>query len=221
MDIEGLGDVLIEQLVDSGLVSDIADLYKLDIETVAGLDRMAEKSATNLIEQIHASRGRGLQRMLFGFDIRHVGERYSKILANYFRSIDRLMDASVEELDSIPEIGEKVAQSIHEFFRDERNLDLVRRLREVGVVMEIGDDEGPGASEEFAGKTFVLTGKLEEFTRNEAAAEIEARGGRVASSVSKNTDYVVAGEAAGSKLKKANDLGVAVLSEADLIAMFG
>jgi len=215
MDIEGLGDVLIEQLVDSELVKDIADLYRLDVETVAGLERMAEKSASNLVSQIEASRERGLQRLLFGFDIRHVGERYSKILANYFRSIDAVMEASVEELDSIPEIGEKVAQSIHDFFREDRNIDLVRRLRKSGVVMEIGEDEGPGASEAFAGKTFVLTGKLESFTRNEAAADIEARGGRVSSSVSKNTDYVVAGEAAGSKLKKAGELGVSVLSETE------
>ncbi|MCO6510008.1 MAG: NAD-dependent DNA ligase LigA [Aridibacter famidurans] len=220
MDIEGLGDVLIEQLVDSGLVKDIADLYKLDVETVAGLERMAEKSATKLIGQIEASKERGLQRLLFGFDIRHVGERYSKILANYFKSMEKVIDASVEELDSIPEIGEKVAESIFEFFREERNLDLVRRLKEAGVVMEVEESEH-GSSEEFSGKTFVLTGKLEGFTRNEAAADIEARGGRVASSVSKNTDYVVAGEAAGSKLKKANDLGVTVLSEEDFVKMLG
>ncbi|HUF04241.1 MAG TPA: NAD-dependent DNA ligase LigA [Aridibacter sp.] len=218
MDIEGLGDVLIEQLVDSGLVKDVADLYKLDVETVAGLERMAAKSAANLIAQIEASKERGLQRLLFGFDIRHVGERYSKILANYFKSMDKVIGASVEELDSIPEIGEKVADSIHEFFREEHNLDLVRRLKEAGVVMEVEESEH-GASEEFAGKTFVLTGKLEGFTRNEAAADIEARGGRVSSSVSKNTDYVVAGEAAGSKLKKANDLGVKVLNEKDFVDM--
>lgn len=212
MDIEGLGDVLIDQLVDGGFVNDIADLYQLDVETVAGLDRMAEKSAAKVVSQIEASRERGLQRLLFGFDIRHVGERYSKILANHFRSMDKLMEASVEALDEIPEIGETVAQSIHDFFRDDRNLDLVERLKSAGVGMEAETGE-EDLDEAFVGKTFVLTGKLEEFTRSEAAKEIEARGGRVASSVSKNTDFVVAGEAAGSKLKKASDLGVPVLDE--------
>ncbi|REJ77900.1 MAG: NAD-dependent DNA ligase LigA [Acidobacteria bacterium] len=218
MDIEGLGDVLIEQLVDAEHVKDVADLYRLDVKTVAALERMAEKSAQKLIDQIEASKDRGLQRLLFGFDIRHVGERYSKILANNFGSIENVIKASVEELDDIPEIGQKVAESIHEFFRDNRNLDLVDRLRDSGVVMEV-EDTGVERSEEFAGKTFVLTGKLESFTRNEAASDIEARGGRVSSSVSKKTDYVVAGEAAGSKLKKANDLGIPVLSEADFTKM--
>jgi DNA ligase (NAD+) len=221
MDIEGLGDVLIEQLVDGGLVHDIADLYTLDVETVAGLERMAEKSAANVVSQIEASRERGLQRLLFGFDIRHVGERYSKILANYFKSMDKVMAASVEELDEIPEIGEVVAQSIHDFFRDSKNIDLVDRLATAGVLMETGSDNGAENDERFAGKTFVLTGKLESFTRGEAAAEIEARGGRASSSVSKNTDYVVAGEAAGSKLKKANELGVAILSEQEFADMLG
>lgn len=220
MDIEGLGDVLIEHLVDGGFVRDIADLYSLDVETVAGLDRMAEKSAENLISQIEASKERGLQRLLFGFDIRHVGERYSKILANNFGSIDGVIAASAEELDEIPEIGDKVAGSIHDFFREEKNLGIVQRLREAGVVMENEGSE-TGTDERFAGKTFVLTGKLEGFTRSEAASEIEARGGRAASSVSKNTDYVVAGEAAGSKLRKAEELGVPVLSESELVKMLG
>ncbi|NNE67892.1 MAG: NAD-dependent DNA ligase LigA [Pyrinomonadaceae bacterium] len=219
MDIEGLGDVIIEQLVDGGHVKDVADLYSLELETVAALERMAEKSAGKLIDQITASKDRGLQKVLFGMDIRHVGERYSKILSNHYGIIDSLMSASVEELDDIPEIGEKVATSIHDFFRSESNIDLIQRLKEAGVKLESPDSDTHGTSELFEGKTFVLTGKLETLTRSAAAEIIEARGGRVSSSVSKNTDFVVAGEKAGSKLKKAESLGVEVIGEAELTSM--
>lgn len=215
MNIEGLGEVLIEQLVDGGIVGDVADLYSLDVETLARLERMAEKSATNVVREIEASKKRGLQRLLFGLDIRHVGERYSKILARQFQTIERLAAASVEELDAIHEIGEKVAVSVFEYFRNDRTLDLIRRLQEAGVKTDSEKTSVSVSSEKFDGKTFVLTGKLENFTRSEAARLIEDQGGRVASSVSKNTDYVVAGEAAGSKLEKAEKLGVKVLSEAD------
>jgi DNA ligase (NAD+) len=221
MDIEGLGTVLIEQLVDREIVKNVADLYTLDVETLAGLERMAEKSATNVYEQIEASKERGFQRLLFGLDIRHVGERYSKILANQYRNIENLMNASVEELDAVPEIGEKVAVSIFNFFKNPKNQELIERLQNAGVKTEIDGDSSAALDERFVGKTFVLTGKLENFTRTEAAKLIEERGGRVASSVSKNTDYVVAGEAAGSKLTKAESLGVSVLSEVgfrDMIA---
>lgn len=221
MDIEGLGDVLVEKLVDLKIVKDVADLYLLDVETVANLERMAEKSATNLINQIEASKTRGLQRLLYGIDIRHVGERYAKILAQSFRSIDRLAEASVEELDAIHEIGETVAVSVFNFFQNPRNQDLIRRLKVAGVKMEIDGDASANFNENFAGKTFVLTGKLENFTRDDAARIIEERGGRVASSVSKKTDYVVAGEDAGSKLTKAESLGVKVLSEDEFEEMFG
>ncbi|MEZ5427898.1 MAG: NAD-dependent DNA ligase LigA [Pyrinomonadaceae bacterium] len=213
MDIEGLGDVLIEQLVDKELVKDVADLYRLDLETLCCLERMAERSASNVLEQIEQSKERGLQRLLFGLDIRHVGERYSKILANHFRSIDRLAEASVEELDDIHEIGQTLAVSVHDFFRNPHNQDLVERLKATGVKMETDAADGAQLDENFLGKTFVLTGKLEQFTRDEASKLIEERGGRVASSVSKKTDYVVAGESAGSKLTKAEALGVRVLSE--------
>ncbi len=219
MDIEGLGEVLIEQLVDKGLVTNVADLYSLDLETVAGLERMAEKSAQNLIDQIEASKERGLQRVLFGMDIRHVGERYSKILAGHYGTIDAVMNAGVEELDDIPEIGEKVAQSIFEFFRDEQNIQLIERLRQAGVKLANETGAGADSDKRFAGKTFVLTGKLESFTRGDAGKLIEDRGGRVSSSVSKKTDYVVAGENAGSKLTKAREFGVPVIGEADLREM--
>jgi DNA ligase (NAD+) len=215
MDIEGLGDILVEKLVDQGIVKDVADLYLLDVETVANLERMAEKSATNLINQIENSKTRGLQRLLYGIDIRHVGERYAKILANHFRSIDRLAEASVEELDAIHEIGETVAVSVFNFFQNPRNQDLILRLKAAGVKMEFDGDSAASFNENFAGKTFVLTGKLENFTRDEAAKLIEDRGGRVSSSVSKKTDYVVAGEDAGSKLDKANALGVKVIDEGE------
>lgn len=213
MDIEGLGEVLVETLVNNGSINDVAGLYSLTLDQISSLERMAEKSGTNLIEEIEASKTRGLQRLLYGIDIRHVGERYAKILANHFRSIDRLAEASVDELDDIHEIGRAVAESVHEWFRDERNIDLVSRLKAAGVKTETDAVSTALLDERFQGKTFVLTGKLENYTRDEAAKLIEDRGGRVSSSVSKKTDYVVAGEDAGSKLTKAESLGVAVLDE--------
>ncbi|MGI8668790.1 MAG: NAD-dependent DNA ligase LigA, partial [Aridibacter sp.] len=219
MDIEGLGSVLIEQLVDKDLVKDVADLYSLKMETIADLERMAEKSATNVINQIEASKERGLQRLLFGLDIRHVGERYSKILANQFRSIENLEHATVEELDAIPEIGEKVAVSIFNYFENPRTHNLMERLKNHCVKMEVDAESSANLDERFVGKTFVLTGKMENFTRTEAAKLIEERGGRIASSVSKNTDFVVAGESAGSKLVKAEKLGVVVINENEFVEM--
>lgn len=215
MDIEGLGEVLVEMLVDREMIKDVAGLYSLTLDQVAGLDRMAVKSGTNLIDQIEASKTRGLQRLLYGIDIRHVGERYAKLLANHFRSIESLAAASVQELDDIHEIGLSVAESVYEWFRDKRNVDLIERLKAAGVVTETDASSTAMLDERFVGKTFVLTGKLENYTRDEAAKLIEDRGGRVSSSVSKNTDYVVAGSDAGSKLTKAEGLGVAVLTEVD------
>ncbi len=221
MDIEGLGSVLIETLVDGGFVKNVADLYSLEMETLAEFERMAEKSATNVIAEIEASKERGLQRLLFGLDIRHVGERYSKILANQFRSIENLSKATVEELDAIPEIGEKVAVSIFNFFQNPASQELIERLKNVGVKMEVDAESSANLDERFVGKTFVLTGKMENFTRTEATKLIEERGGRVASSVSKNTDFVIAGEAAGSKLTKAEKLGVNVINESEFEEMIG
>jgi len=219
MDIEGLGEVLVETLVDNGSIKDVADLYLLTVEQIASLERMAEKSGTNLIDQITASKERGLQRLLYGIDIRHVGERYAKILAKHFRSIDRLAEASVQELDDIHEIGLSVAESVYEWFRDERNINLVERLKTAGVKTETDAASTAMLDERFNGKTFVLTGKLENYTRDEAAKLIEDRGGRVSSSVSKKTDYVVAGSDAGSKLTKAESLGVAVMNENEFGSM--
>jgi DNA ligase (NAD+) len=213
MDIEGLGEVLVETLVDKEMIRDVADLYSLTVDQISGLDRMAMKSGTNLIDQIEASKTRGLQRLLYGIDIRHVGERYAKILAKHFHSIDRLAEASVQELDDIPEIGLAVAESVHDWFRDPVHMDLVRRLKDAGLKTETDGAGAAAFDERFVGKTFVLTGKLENYTRDEAAKLIEDRGGRVSSSVSKNTDFVVAGSDAGSKLTKAESLGVTILNE--------
>ncbi|MBX3291829.1 MAG: NAD-dependent DNA ligase LigA [Acidobacteria bacterium] len=213
MDIEGLGEVLVETLVDKGMIRDVADLYSLKVEDIAALERMAEKSGANLIDQIEASKTRGLQRLLYGIDIRHVGERYAKILASNFRSMERIAAATVEELDDIPEIGLAVAASVNAWFNDSKNAELIERLKDAGVVTEMDAASTAALDERFVGKTFVLTGKLENYTRDEAAKLIEERGGRVSSSVSKKTDYVVAGEDAGSKLTKAETLGIAVLNE--------
>jgi DNA ligase (NAD+) len=213
MRIEGLGDVLAEQLVSEKLVKDVGDLYSLTLEQVAALPRMAKKSAGNLLAQIEASKSRDLANLIFALGIRHVGERTAGILAHELGSLERLTNATVEELDAIPEIGLTVAESVHDWFDDEGNRALCDRLRAAGVKTEAERRSGGTADERFAGKQFVLTGTLESFTRDEARALIEARGGRVNSSVSKKTDYVVAGEAAGSKLDKAQSLGVTVIDE--------
>ncbi len=221
MDIEGLGEAIVDQLIAGELVKNVADLYDLTLEQVSGLERMAKKSGQNLIDQIEASKSRGMQRLLFGLDVRHVGERYAKILANHFRSLDKLAQAGVEELDDIPEIGLTVAQSVYDWFHDKQHLELIERLKSAGVKTELEAASHAAFDEKFTGKTFVLTGKLESFTRDEAAKLIEDRGGRTSSSVSKKTDYVVAGEDAGSKLTKAEELGVAVLDEKAFQALIG
>jgi DNA ligase (NAD+) len=222
MRIEGLGNALVEQLVDGKMVRDVADLYKLKLEDVAALERKAEKSASNLLAQIETSKTRELAQLVYGLGIRHVGERTAAILSRHFRSLERLGAATVEELDDIHEIGLTVAESVRDWFSDEGNLDLCRRLREAGVRTEVAGGTGAtDADETFAGKQFVLTGRLETLTRDEARALIEARGGRVTSTVSKKTDYVVAGEEAGSKLDKAQALGVEVIDEEKLKSMMG
>ena len=222
MRIEGLGDALAEQFVQKRMVRDVADLYQLKLEEVAGLERMAEKSAANLFAQIEASKGRDLPQLVYGLGIRHVGERTAALLARHFRSLAALRTATVEQIDDIHEIGLTVAQSVRDWFDDEGNVQLCERLRAAGVRTEIATGGGGAQSDEaFAGKQFVLTGRLETLTRDEARALIEARGGRVTSTVSKKTDYVVAGEEAGSKLDKAQALGLKVINEEELRALLG
>lgn len=221
MRIEGLGDALVEQLVDGKMVRDVADLYKLTLEDVAALERKAEKSASNLIAQIEASKQRDLPQLVYGLSIRHVGERTAALLARHFRSLERLASATVQEIDDIHEIGLTVAESVRDWFDDEGNRDLCERLRGAGVRTEIAGGAVAEIDEAFAGKQFVLTGRLETLTRDEARAAIEARGGRVTSTVSKKTDYVVAGEDAGSKLDKAQALGLRVIDEQALREMLG
>jgi DNA ligase (NAD+) len=219
MRIEGLGDILVEQLLSSKLVSDVGDLYELTLEQIVSLPRMAKKSATNLLAQIEASKSRELENLIYALGIRHVGERTAGILAQYSGSLERLSAASTEELDDIPEIGLTVAQSVRDWFDDEGNVVLCDRLRAAGVRTEVDSRNEKLLDDRFAGKQFVLTGKLTSLTRDEARDLIEARGGRVTSSVSKKTDYVVAGEEAGSKLDKAASLGVSVVDEAAFKAM--
>ncbi len=222
MNIEGLGERLVEQLVESKLVRDAADIYQLTLEQVANLERKAEKSASNLLAQIEASKDRDLPQLIFALSPRHVGERTAGILARTFRSLALLQDASVEELDAVPEIGLVVAQSVHDWFHDDSNRDLCRRLTAAGVRTELKKAASNNTtSEAFAGKQFVLTGKLATMTRDAAKEAIEARGGRVAGSVSKKTNYVIAGEDAGSKLDKARELGVQVIDETEFQTMLG
>ncbi|MBC7933636.1 MAG: NAD-dependent DNA ligase LigA [Rubrivivax sp.] len=221
MRIEGLGEALADQFVQTKMVRDVADLYRFTLEEVVALERMAEKSASNLLAQIEASKGRDLPQLVYGLGIRHVGERTAAILSRHFRTLERLAGATVAEMDEIHEIGLTVAESVRDWFDDEGNLDLCRRLGAAGVRTEIAGGAVVETDEAFAGKQFVLTGKLETLTRDEARAAIEARGGRVTSTVSKKTDYVVAGEDAGSKLDKAQALGLKVIGEDELKIMLG
>lgn len=213
MRIEGLGESLVEQLLATGMVRDVGDLYHLTLENVASLDRMARKSASNLLAQIDASKSRDLFNLIYALGIRHVGDRTAGILAQHFGSLEALKYASVEELDAIPEIGLTVAQSVFAWFEDPGNRTLCDRLQEAGVRTKI-DQKHQRKDKRFAGKQFVLTGALQQLTHDEARELIESRGGRVTSSVSRKTDYVIAGADAGSKLDKAQALGLKVLDEA-------
>ena len=218
MDIEGLGPAVVEGLVNAGLVKGPGDLYALKAEDVANLERMGKKSADNLIAAIERSKENDLSRLLFAFGIRQVGQKAGQVLARQFGSLDALMAADVETLTAVPDIGGITAQSIVDWFQSEQSRHLIETLRAAGVNFE---SHAAPVGDALAGKTFVLTGTLEQFTRDEAKAMIEAQGGKVSGSVSKKTGYVVAGEAAGSKLRKAQELGIPVLSESDLLTMLG
>jgi len=213
MDIDGLGTAVVEQLVTRGLVRDFADLYALDVPTLAQLERLATRSATNLVAAIARSRERGLARLLFGLGIRHVGERGAQALARTFRSMDALQAASVEALETVPDVGPVVARSVRAFFDESSNAALVEKLKACGLAMTSSAPAGASAGEPLAGKTFVLTGTLAAMSREEAAEAIERLGGKVGSSVSRKTTYLVTGADPGSKLEKARELGIEVLNE--------
>ena len=218
MDIGGLGESLVEQLVDSGLVKNPAELYSLQKVEVLGLERMGEKSAENLIKGIEASKQRAFGRVLFGLGIRHVGKGAANLLAAEFKTIENLMAADVARLESIRDIGPIVAQSVVDYFSAPETLAIVEQLQAVGVNFR---QEETGGTNEFEGLVFVLTGSLESMTRDEGGEKVRARGGKVSSSVSKKTSYLVAGASAGSKLAKAEALGVTILNEEQFLALLG
>ena len=212
MDIEGLGTVMVEALVDRGLVKDYGDLYSLKMKDILSLERMGEKSASNLLAGIEASKERPYERVLFALGIRHVGLTAARVLAERFPSLDELSKATPEAIDEIPGVGTTIAQSLDDFLSRKSNLAVVSKLREAGVRMK-AEKEGAGKPKKLAGKTFVLTGILQRYSREEASEKIIALGGRTSDSVSKKTDYLVVGSEPGSKLKKARTLSVKILSE--------
>jgi DNA ligase (NAD+) len=218
VEIEGLGDKLVEQLVDAGVVRTLPDLYRLGLTALAGLERMADKSANNLLEALEKSKQTTLPRFLFGLGIRHVGEATAKELARHFGSLDAVMDASEAQLLEVNDVGPIVAQSLRTFFDQPHNREVVEQLRACGVTWPEGEPAAR-APQPLSGKTFVITGTLPTLSRDEAKDRVEAAGGKVAGSVSKKTDFVVAGTEAGSKLTKAQELGVAIIDEAALLAM--
>jgi len=219
LDIEGLGDKLVEQLVDAGLVRSPADLFKLGLTTLAGLERMADRSAANVLAAVEKARSTTLARFIFALGIRHVGESTARDLAQHFGSIDALMNASEVQLLEVPEVGPVVAASIARFFAEKHNREVVEQLRAAGVRWPEGKARAPRRAGALAGKTVVLTGTLQSLTRDAASELIRSAGGRTAAAVSKKTDYVVAGVEAGSKLDKARELGVAVIDEAEFRRM--
>jgi len=219
MNVDGLGDKIVEQLIEKGLVKDVADLYALKAAKLAGLERMGRKSAENLVAEIERSKGAGLGRLVFALGIRFVGERTGQLLAEHFGSLAKIRKATAEDLVAVEEVGDKIAESIAEFLSEKSNQKVLSRLEKAGVVMK----EGRGRKKKgtLAGKTFVLTGSLDRWSRDEAKKLIEDRGGKVTGSVSKKTDYVVAGADPGSKLDKAEELSVKILDEKSFSKMIG
>lgn len=218
MNIDGMGEALVNQLTERGLVKNVADIYKLTKDDLLGLERFADKSAQNILNEIEGSKNLPLERVIYGLGIRFVGERTAQFLAEHFGSMDALEKASVEELQNVNEVGPRIAESIAEFFSVAANRKLIERLREAGLTLT-GEKKQRGTK--LAGKTFVLTGTLAKYTRDEAKKMIEDAGGKVTGSVSKKTDYVVAGADAGSKLDKANQLGVRVIDEGEMEKLAG
>ncbi len=218
MDIEGLGDKLVEQLVDAGLVKTLADIYSLSLDDLANLERMAEKSAQNLLQALHNSKQTTLARFIYALGIRNVGESTAKDLARHFGSLDALLQADSEALLQVPDVGPIVAESILQFLAEQHNREVIQKLRETGIVWQesTGKQQASGV---FTGKTLVLTGTLPTLSREAAKELIEQAGGKVSGSVSKKTDYVVVGSDAGSKLDKAQELGISILDEAGLLAI--
>ena len=220
MNIDGLGGETVDLLRKEGLIENYADLYNLTAEQVIPLERMAEKSAKNMIEGINKSKEIPFEKVLFALGIRFVGETVAKKLAKHFKSIDNLMAADIETLISVDEIGDRIAESIQEFSNDLSNILLINRLKSYGVQMQISEEDLIGLTDKLQGKVFVVSGVFYKMTRNELKKSIEDNGGRVSSSISKKTDYIVAGDKMGpSKKTKADDLGVTIISEDDFIEM--
>ena len=217
MNIDGLGENIIQQLLDKNLITNIADLYTLKLENIASLKKDGKKFAQNLIDAIEQSKDNSLDRLITALGIRHVGSKASKLLARKYKTIDKLMEAKFEDLSNINDIGPIVANSIQEFFKQEQTKDLIKKLKAVGVNTSMKEEEN--IDNRLEGKTFVLTGTLVEYTRQEATDLIEKMGGKTSSSVSKKTDYILAGEEAGSKLTKAQDLGITILTEEEFKKM--
>ena len=216
MDIEGLGIAVVENLVNAQLVKTPGDLYFLKEEDVARLDRMGKKSAQKLLAALEKSKSQDLSRLIYAFGIRQVGQKAGKILAARFQTLENLQNAALDELTAVDDVGEITARNILEWMSSPQSRHLIQRLKEAGVNMTAAEQ---GSDRRFAGMTFVLTGALEKLTRDEAGEMIEARGGKAAGSVSKKTTYVVAGEAAGSKLRRAQELGIPVLTEDEFLEM--
>ena len=213
MNIDGMGDALVTQLTEKGMVKDVADIYKLTKDKLLSLERMGEKSAENVLREVENSKKLPLERVIYGLGIRFVGERTAQFLAEHFGNMEDLVKAGEEELQHVEEVGPRIAKSIVEFFAEPKNRELVDELRAAGLTLK-GKKKERGTK--LAGKTFVLTGTLANYSRDEAKKMIEDAGGKVAGSVSKKTDYVVAGSDAGSKLDKAKELGVAVIDEQEM-----
>jgi DNA ligase (NAD+) len=219
MDIEGGGEVLVRQLVGAGLARDVADLYSLTLDEVANLERMAEKSAKNFLDGVAASKACDAWRILYGLGILHVGAGVAKALGRCFATVDEVFAASVDQLTECEDVGEVIARSVVQWHGDSRNRKLLERLRKAGLNFSSELYQPHAKIGPLAGKSFVLTGTLPNLKREEAAARIEAAGGKVSGSVSKKTDYVVAGDDAGSKLDKAAKLGVTIIDEAELLKL--
>jgi len=216
MDIEGMGPAMVDKLLENKIISSVADIYIINPEEVARLDKMGKKSAENLVAAIEKSKENDLSKLIFALGIRHVGARNAKILSQRFETLDALMQADRETISSVDEIGEIIADSIVRYFEQSQNRETIEKLRSYGLNFKCKEVKKEGV---FSGKTFVLTGTLPTMNRNEASKLITDNGGKVSSSVSKKTDYVLAGEEAGSKLDKANALGISVITEEEFLNM--